>query len=86
MGMLPPALEITELLGHAGEATGLECSTDNSGLSYCSIHGADKWSKSAVGANFYQFFLVSVNEQLACISHLLICWGQEQPKTLLVAE
>lgn len=31
-------------------------------------------------------FLVHINQQLACISHLLICPGQEQPKTLLVAE
>lgn len=41
-GDASPTPEITELLGHAGEATGLECSTDSSGLSYCGIHGADE--------------------------------------------
>lgn len=39
---------------------------------YCSIHQATAGGEPALGSDLSRF-LVSIIEQLACISHLLIC-------------
>lgn len=63
----------------------VECRRKREGLGYCTSTERLRAAGQHRGPIFANF-LVRINQQLACINHLLICRGQEQPKTLLVAE